>query len=99
LKIECENDEQEIEINGLEMKSDMKDIFREIRAKIEFECIKADLYIITDDVTPIHENQSKDYTLEHFGINRFTHLKFSIKFISLWFPAPENSPKYITLGE
>ena len=76
----------------------MKDIFSEIRTKIEFECAESDLYIITDDISPIHENQTQNFTLEHFGINRFTHLKFSIKFVSLWFPAPENAPMYITLG-
>ena len=80
------------------MKSDMKDIFNQIRAQVELECLESDLFIITDDITPIHESQTEGFTLEHYGINRFSQLKFSIKYISLWFPAPENEPKYITLG-
>ena len=40
------------------MKSDIKDIFTKLRAKIELECLESDLFIITDDITPIHESQT-----------------------------------------
>lgn len=50
----------------------------------------ADIFIIMEDIPPIHEKECQNFTLESYGINRFSNLKFSIKFLNLWFPPPEN---------
>lgn len=56
LKIENENDEQVIQIDGLQINSQIKVIYDKIREKVEFEFQESDLFILMDNVPPIHEN-------------------------------------------
>ena len=59
-----------------------------------------DLYLILENGTEVSlfSKENKNVELSKLRITRFSKIKFESKYLTIWFPPPDNKPEMVSLG-